>query len=413
MRKLRIALCALCLALLVPLLIHARRALPVDTRPLVAEKYAGWSGVLRLWIFEGWPSGTDGISPWLNPCIARFEKAHPGVYVQPRFVDADAIATLNDSGILPPDMLLIPPGLLNSTKGLAALTAPEGLRPALAEAGASNGTTYAVPVALGGYLWAWNAALTDGVDGDWRETDAALAVPPAEPWRRWDAALLALCAGEVAISDGQDAPQDLDIVPDALDLDLGLAGDAPEPTPTPAVPLPRTAPRRLPAGFDWDADAWRHFVNGEAAAIPVTQREIRRLQALAGQGKGPDWRLSPGANPFTDQLLCLAVVENEDAGKRGLCGEFLEGLLSDESQGALSLAGAFSVTDCPSGYAPGDPLGAMEAVLRDARLRVPGCFDGEWALAAEAIVREFIADATESPALWRRFAASLAPNPNI
>ena len=413
MGKLRSALCLLCILLLIPALLRAHRILPLDTRPLVAEKYAGWTGVLNLWIHEGWPSGAGSIAAWLNECVSGFEKAHPGVYVQPLYVDAGAIASLNDSGILPPDMLIFPPDLLSTPKGLAALDAPRRLRPELSRCGEWNGSIYAVPVAMGGYLWALNTRLIDAIPDDWRDSDATLSVPPPHAWRRWDAALLALCAGEVAISDGQDAPQDLDIVPDALDLDLGLAGDAPEPTPTPAVPPPRTAPRRLPAGFDWDADAWRHFVNGEAAAIPVTQREIRRLQALAGQGKGPDWRLSPGANPFTDQLLCLAVVENEDAGKRGLCGEFLEGLLSDESQGALSLAGAFSVTDCPSGYAPGDPLGAMEAVLRDARLRVPGCFDGEWALAAEAIVREFIADAAESPALWRRFAASLAPNPNI
>jgi hypothetical protein len=92
MRKLRAALCLSCLMLLIPALMQAHRILPLDTRPLVSEKYAGWSGVLSLWIFEGWPCGNGSIAPWLNQCVASFEKAHPGVYVQPQYVDAGAIA---------------------------------------------------------------------------------------------------------------------------------------------------------------------------------------------------------------------------------------------------------------------------------------------------------------------------------
>ena len=44
MRKLRPMLYLLCLLLLIPALVKARQILPMDTRPLVAEKYAGWSG---------------------------------------------------------------------------------------------------------------------------------------------------------------------------------------------------------------------------------------------------------------------------------------------------------------------------------------------------------------------------------
>ena len=61
MRKLRAALCLSCLMLLIPALMQAHRILPLDTRPLVSEKYAGWSGVLSLWIFEGWPCGNGSI----------------------------------------------------------------------------------------------------------------------------------------------------------------------------------------------------------------------------------------------------------------------------------------------------------------------------------------------------------------
>ncbi|MBR1822147.1 MAG: hypothetical protein IJ769_11085 [Clostridia bacterium] len=411
MRKPRSALCALCLALLVPLLIHAWHILPIDNAPLVAEKYAGWSGVLRLWVFEGWQSGAGSLSAWLNKCIARFEKRHPGVYVQPQTVEAGALSNLNDTGILPPDMLLFPPGVLDSPRGLLPLTAPDALRTELAHCGAWNGATYAVPVAMGGYIWAWNTALIDGIPGSWREIDAALAVPEAEPYRHWEAALLALCAGRYAKTPAEvETQSDIELP----GMDLGLtAPETPAPRSTPEV-AGETLPCRLPADFSFDGDAWRRFINGEAAALPVTQREVRRLQALSDQGKGPDWRLSATGAAFTDQLQCLSVVSKPDAdAQRQLCLEFLDCLLEDESQGALGQAGAFSVTGALSGYPSTDPLAQMEAVLRGTGLAAPNCFDMAWPKSAESIVRKFIDDAAESSALWQSFADQLTKNPNI
>ena len=96
--------------------------------------------------------------------------------------------------------------------------------------------------------------------------------------------------------------------------------------------------------------------------------------ALYAQGKGPDWRLAGGC-AFTDQLLCLALPEKPDNDPRlPLCGDFTRWLLSDECQGKLSLASAFSVTDAPSGYYPGDPLYQMDAALRSAGLVAPNVF---------------------------------------
>ena len=413
MRKLRIALCALCLALLALLLPVAWRTLPVDTRPLIAEKYAGWSGVLRLWVYEGWPCGGGSIAPWLNRCVGLFEKSHPGVYIQPQYVDAGAIASLNDSGILPPDLLLFPPGLLETPVGLAPLAVPDGLRGALADCGRWRGETYAAPVAMGGYLWAWNVALTDGVPETWRDGGAVLAVPTPEAWRRWDVALLALCSGRYAAApSGGSSARDV-AAPRALDIGLA-ADDTPAPSPSPTPDPAATLPRRLPENFKYDGDAWRHFINGEAAAMPVTQREARRLQALSDQGKGPDWQLSRGDGAFSDQLLCLAVVDRPDgAERRALCQAFLSLLLTDECQGGLCLASAFAVTDAESGYEPGDPLAAMDAALRDAGLCVPPVFGSGWVSAAEGIVREFITGTGEAPSLWPRLRKLLAEYPNI
>jgi hypothetical protein len=50
----------------------------------------------------------------------------------------------------------------------------------------------------------------------------------------------------------------------------------------------------------------------------------------------------------------------------------------------------------------------MDAALRDPGLRAPRIFDGRWTSRAEGIVREFISDAGEAPALWGRLGEYLA-----
>ena len=408
MRKLRGPLCLLTLLLLIPVLLFTRHILPIDTRPLVAEKYAGWSGVLNLWIYEGWPCGHGSFSPWLNQCITGFERAHPGVYVQPQFVDDGAITSMKDSGILPPDMFLFPPNLLASPEGLLPLATPDNLRPALRDSGQWNGTTYAVPVAMGGYLWALNKDLISALPDSWDDTDAVLSVPPPEPWRRWDAALLALCSERYAPTDPDSAAKST--ASPAGEVELGLAvGEPPVPTASSEPNRNATLCRHLPEDFCYDEDAWRHFVNGESAAMPVTQREIRRLQALSDQGKGPQWQLGSGDNSFTDQLLAMAIVKRTDnTDRQTLCKDFIAWLLTDSCQSSLYRASAFAVTGVLSGYDSSDPLAILDNSLRNNSLSVPRIFDRQWVLDAEVIVRKFTADIEEAPALWLELRELLA-----
>lgn len=393
MRKLRTALCLILLALVGLLLPSARRALPQDNRALVARKYDGWSGVLRLWVCEGWQPGAGSFAGWLNRCASVFEKRHPGVYVQPQIVDAGAIASMNDSGILPPDMLLFPPGVLEAPRGLMPLDIDAGPRPSLAGVGAAGGRTFAVPVAMGGYAWVYNAGLIDDIPPDWR--DAGPAVPPDDAGHSYGAALLSLCAESHA--DG--AADHPDVEAPGLDLGLPAAANA--------------SSRALPEDFDFSGTASRDFINGKAPALLATPRELRRLQALSDQGRGPDWRLGETA-AFTDQLLCMAVTDRPGAeARQALCLRFLETLLDDDCQGMLASVGAFAVTDAPSGYAVGDPLGDMDAAMRGDGLRAPRCFGAAWKNSAEAIVREFIAGEADADALWAALNAELYQNPNI
>ena len=168
-KKWRTALCMAVIALCLPAIAWTARRLPVQTRPLIEEKYAGWSGVLRIWVYEGWTDG-DSFAGWLNRCAAMFEKRRSGVYIEARYVDAAALAALETSGVRPPDMILFPPGVLKDADGLAPID-DSAVRPALRGLGGG----YAIPVALGGYGWALNRARLDGLPADW--SGCAIAAP--------------------------------------------------------------------------------------------------------------------------------------------------------------------------------------------------------------------------------------------
>ena len=409
MRKIKSMACILLLVLLVPAILHARGILPIDNRPLVEAKYGGWAGVLRLWICEGWPVGSDSTSGWINRCITAFEKRHPGVYVQPEYVEPEAIASIGESGILPPDLVLFPPGAGVPVEMLAPLPADLPLRPGLAACGVAAGERRAAPVLLGGYMWAWNAALLSGIPPTWENAETPMACPPDEPFRHWGAALLGLC--DVAYTN--DAPSASPTPPGDLDLGLAAAPTTPAPMPV-ATPVPETGLRecRLPEGFDTSDRAWQGFINGDVAAIPVTQREIRRLGTLSDQGRGPAWQLSPGGAVFTDQVLYTGIVRREsDDGRGALCDAFVEHLLSAECQGQLYRIGTFSVTDAPSGYAAGDPLAAMETMLRGSAPIMPDAFDVSWQSDTDTIVRDFFAGRGSTRKLWRKLGGILAQKP--
>lgn len=399
MRLRRSVLCILLIILLIPAAVRLKGRLPMDAQPLIEKKYGGWAGTLRLWVLEGWTPGAGSAAGWLNKCASRFEKAHRGVYVQPEYVEASALRDLGGDGILPPDMVLFPPGALDGPAMLLPLEAPEALREPLRRAGNAGGVCHAVPVMLGGYLWAYNPDRLSGIPGSWREAAVTPLSPGDEPYRHWSAALLALCASRRAV-ESPDAPQ-------ADGLDLGLPPDAAAPTPSPA-PASEAPPCLLPEGFQFSESAWRDFANGDAAAVVVTQREIVRLKALDERGGAPAWRLSAAGRSFTDQALYIAIVRREpDDGRASLCREFIDHLLSDPCQSELARAGAFAVTDAPSGYAPGDPLSIMDSALRAADLAAAPALDPRWPDRARPIVQAFIEGGGDPAGLWPDLSACL------
>lgn len=310
MKKLRTAVCILIITACLPGILHAARLLPLENDDLVAKKYAGWSGVLRIWAFEGWTGG-ELASGWIARCAAAFEKSHPGVYIEVTYPGAEAVARLSRPGVRAPDLILFPPGLLTSVSGLS----PTGELPVRGSLlGAGQG--FAAPVALGGYAWAVN------------ESAEGARVPTDEPHRSWSAAAARL--GE------PDAPiEEIDIAPPGIDL--GLPASA-------------------------EVNPIESFIAGKLGAVCVTQREIARLNRLADQGRGPEWTLRPGAAAWTDQVLYIAVVANGGETEQ-LSAELLRHLLGEESQKQLAKSNLLGVLDAPSGFSPGSAMETLDRSL--------------------------------------------------
>lgn len=297
-----------CMVILVclPGIWMAARRLPVRTQPMVAEKYAGWNGVLRIWMVEGWTDG--GLTGWLNACAGIFENAHPGVYVEAKPVTLDALNQWRTLSPTPPDMLLFPPGTLQSPDGLALL---ENLpiREALGQSGR------AAAVALFGYAWVVN----DGAEG--------LAILPDDGDRAYSRAAAVMDAPGTGV--------------DEMDIEL------------PGVDL------GLPAmsTFTQDEDAYRRFAAGELGATLASRRELLKLARLDDQGRAPEWRMDAGA-AWTDQVMYLTLRDGGDE-RETLSRAFLDTLLSDECQENLRKWNFLPVTDAPAGVYP-----ALDAALR-------------------------------------------------
>lgn len=302
MKKWRTAVSLIVIAACMPGILLAARQLPQDNQALVEKKYAGWSGVLRIWAFEGWTGG-DRMAGWINGCAAAFEKSHPGVYIEVTYPGAEAVQQLGRTGVRAPDMILFPPGLMDSAAGLAAI----GEIP-IRESLLSSGGGFACPVAMGGYAWAVN----DAAEGT--------AIPTDEEWRSWSRAVEALGDPAAII-------EDIEIEPPGIDLGLPASASG--------------------------ADALTRFTGGELNAVPVTQLELARLERLRDQGRGPEWQLQTGAAAWTDQLMYLSIVEG---GQEALSKEFLMHLLSEECQARLEKVNLFGVTDAAPTYAPGSAM---------------------------------------------------------
>ncbi|NLG24957.1 MAG: hypothetical protein GX558_06350 [Clostridiales bacterium] len=369
-----------------------------DARRQALIRREGFVGVLRMWTCEGFSPGAGSLSGWVMACIRRFERQHPGVYVQMRQVSPGVMAQFGAGDLNPPDVILFGRGMLESAAHLVPLE-DLPMRAELADAGAVDGVRYAAPVAMGGAAWALNGALLKALPERWAGLERpvvgkkpiALMAAPADGAFSMSAALIAL---SVQPQSGGGPP------PKAGEgVDLGLPIATAEPTPKPARKLVSLGlPDELPDGFRAKSSAYEDFVAGRAAALPVTQREITRLMRLAESGRMTDVTYWPAGAALTDQLAMMAVVDAPKDGaqaRQALCAQLIALMLDDASQRALAASGALPVVDGLTLYAGTPGMAQIEATL-SGELWVPNAFDAGWKARAAAIADRFQAGAIDA-----------------
>lgn len=365
-----------------------------DRQAYIRRMNSSWAGVLRLWKCEGWQSGNGTLSAWLSSAIERFEKRNPGVYVQMTDVSAETMRAFADGSVNPPDMILYAPGMLEAPYSLMEIGEEIRVREPLDRLGIWQGSRYAVPVALGGYALAVNNRLLPDTPEDFRtyalpESGKSgkthlLNAPRDGEYTAWSAAVISMFAGQYA-SRGGPAPAG-----EGMDIGLRLPDTQTRQPEEKEIWQENGMPRELPEDFLENESVYAQFTAGKIAAMPVTQREIRRLQLLSEAGKAPDWRAETIGLPFTDQAALFSVVawpRNDMKERQTLAIEFMNLLLSEEMQKKLTVSRAFSVLDAAGLYPGNSGMQAIEEALRADDLLLPPAFTDEWRAYAASLMR--------------------------
>ncbi|MDL2206256.1 hypothetical protein LJC33_05025 [Eubacteriales bacterium OttesenSCG-928-N13] len=370
------------LVLMVPML---PQWLPDASESMVARRYDSWSGVLRIWVCTQWQPGSGSFVPWLNKVSSSFQRKHPGVYVQVQPVTSKLLTSFAEGDVSPPDMLLFAPGMLSSAENLLALNERNELRATLVDAGRYQGTPYAVPVAMGGYAWATNARLIDGSPLD-DQIQLPAPAKKGDPYYLmdapmdtdgvcWSGALMSLLQYIPSAENEQIART---LVGEGLDLGLESV-ETPAPTPpAPVLPSELFHPSPVPDDFRQLDSVLNHFRSGKLAAIPVTQAEIRKLDALSEQGRAPEWEIMPGIEQYTDQLALFSIVNyerNHLAERQALCVAYLNLLLGEDAQTQLSSIRALPVVNISPIYSGQSAMAQLAHSYSAEMLICPNAFD--------------------------------------
>ena len=184
--------------------LHSARTLPGDSGPLIGEKYDQWAGVLRVWVAEEAGPCAGSPLPWLNRMAAILEKQRPGVYLHLQTVPAEAIRNREDDGLVPPDMIVYPAGLLTSDRGLVEISTSAPLRQGQPRRGKS------LPLLMNACAWIYDTAALPVLPANLQKVPAACSPANLN-------ALAALCTG-LRPEEDEKAP--------LPGVDLGLEGEA-------------------------------------------------------------------------------------------------------------------------------------------------------------------------------------------
>jgi hypothetical protein len=321
--------------------VRALNSLPADNAPEVQKKYDTWTGVLRVWVVEDWQVGTGSLERWLNACAAAFEKTRDGVYVNVQTVPAEAVRNFLTTGVNPPDVIVYPPGLLDSAGGLRAFSIQADYIPGLETVGVFGDARYAAAVLTDAHVWIYNPGKLKSLPADFYELAAAC--------RESDLPALVCLNSGLRPAEGT-----VRVLPG---VDIGLPG-GPTATPAPEGTVAcRVGPRFLVSDAAYDL-----YKAGDADAFIGDLSDILRVSQRA------DWAAAvTGAAAYADDMALVSLVArdgNRADERAALCEAYVNLLLSD-GQALAAKAGSLPVARGASAYAGDLTLAPIEAALEN------------------------------------------------
>ena len=330
------------------------------------QRYETPSGVIRVWVYEGWQPGKSSLVRWLNGCASLYERQNDGLYLYITPVEESVMLSLGTGEFTPPDLVFFPPGLYETGSTFISIrnvTNLSNLRPEFFSL-----PDRVLPVAMGGYCWAYSSS--GEFPADLKQLQAAAY--PDSPYHSW--------SGAAILSSTYTFTQHFFIEESRPGLDLGLA-ESPESAPTP-IPTsdPQNGEKTFPGpDFRFSGEILSEFCEG-LPAILISQRELYRLSELAD---APDFHiLRTGESMLADQIWLAAAPEGPRA---DAAADFVHFLLSEKCQARLGEIGCFSVTGLTGLYPPGSQMGILEQSVAEAQLAVPPAFSGYWRETAAAL----------------------------
>ncbi len=326
------------------LVINIRNVFPLPKDDVLKEKTSEFSGVLRLWISEENSPAASGLSSWLTRESAQFEKRHDGVYVQITPVSGETLSSFSYAAELPPDMIVFSPGTLDSTQGLVPTESPSLLK----EAFHNYASGLCTPIAMGASVW----AVRDGID------------PPL--------------SGKTLLFEKNSAKSALFALTQDLSsqkspgmrygVDLGLPiYDEEEPIAEKTGEIKPGEDSRI------CENAHASFIKGEGDAVFLSHKE---LISLINASAAPEFEIASAGEMYTDLLALFAITDAKTGEERAMCEKFLHHLLSEDAQGRLESAKAFSVTETQI-YAGKAHFQEIEMFLSDMKIYPAPAFSKE------------------------------------
>ncbi len=302
---------------------------------------AHWEGVCEIWLCETFQPGRGTLLGWVQKAVAQLEKENRGLFYEIRVVAPDVAQGLLASGELP-DGILAGGGVVQSGEALCEAGAQAGITPAYLAAASESGVVRGWPVAAGAYTVLFNKEVLAplGLDETLSEADFA-RLAKTEKYKNEVVTRYPISFAKTAATCPAAALRDL--YPALAEGDIAPQSPAREPK-----------------------DAWADFVlDKKSAGYVCTQKEVFRIRQLLAGGSAFEWVGSSRACTYTDQLLCLYIPGNADAGcaqAAQLLGQFLQ---SEAHQLLLADYGAFSVRAGLALYEEGTLMHRMALGLAD------------------------------------------------